>query len=285
MISRMSNSVVFLLLLAVLLGGCSQKDATITVNAEDYAMLGDPDAPVTFIEYSDYQCPFCKKFTIETLPSIREEYVDNGKVRFIFKDFPLEIHKEARSAAVAAHCAGEQGRYYEYHDILFANSRNITRPNIVSWAGNMGLDADAFSRCLDDPDQMTKVEKSLQDARALGVRGTPTFTINGHLLAGAQPLAAFRQLIEAELKKDFTINASQNTTCTSDADCRKGMTLGPYCSRSRTDETCTTEMTPTCKLPGTVESSCVSIVVEECQPCPEGLTCKDGNCTERGGDS
>ncbi|MGH6802187.1 MAG: DsbA family protein, partial [Methyloceanibacter sp.] len=112
--------------------------------------LGTPDAPVTVIEFSDYQCPFCQRHFASTLPALKKEYIDTGKVRYVFRDFPLDsIHSLARKAAEAAHCAGEQGKYWEMHDTLFKNQRALMVDNLKGFARDLGLNVDGFNSCLD----------------------------------------------------------------------------------------------------------------------------------------
>ncbi len=275
--------IVYLCVLALLLTGCSAVekndiDKTMNITFNDYATLGDPNAPVTLIEFSDYQCPFCKKFTTEIFPTIKEAYIDTGKVRFVFRDFPLEIHDLAKEAALAARCAGEQGQYFAYHDILFENSEEISTENLKAWAAELGLDTDLFSTCLNDPEQMKDLETDIAEAKELGVSGTPSFLINEHFITGAQPFAAFKLLIEAELDNTIILENSSDATCETNEDCDEAKTIGPYCSQTNSDELCTTTMTPTCELSGTIESMCVAIVTEECATCETGKTCINGVC-------
>ena len=115
----------------------------------DAPSLGRKDAPVTLVEFSDYECPFCQRHFLSVLPEIKREYVDTGKVRYVFVDFPLEqLHPHARKAAEAAYCAGEQGRYWEMHDALFTNQQALELPQLGGHARNLGLDATAFESCL-----------------------------------------------------------------------------------------------------------------------------------------
>ena len=107
------------------------------------------DAPVTIVEFSDYQCPFCRRFYATTLPAIKKEYIDAGKVRYVFRDFPLEeLHSHARKAAEAAHCAGEQGKYWQMHDALFQNQGTLELPQLAEHARAVGLDSLVFNRCM-----------------------------------------------------------------------------------------------------------------------------------------
>jgi len=169
------------------------------VGPDDDPSKGDENAPVTIIEFSDYQCPFCSRFYSQTLPQIQKKYIDTGKVRFVYRDFPLSIHPQAVPAAIAANCAGEQGKYWEYHNKIFDNQRSLSESNYLQWAEDLGLDKNAFATCLKDPKQKAEVQKDFADGSAAGVSGTPAFFINGRLVSGAQPFSVFEQAIEAEL--------------------------------------------------------------------------------------
>lgn len=168
--------------------------------------LGRSEAPVTMVEFSDYQCPFCRRYFDATLPAIKKEYVDTGKVRYVFRDFPIDqIHPQARKASEAARCAGDQGKYWEMHDLLFRNQQALQVERLKAHAKGLGLDTAAFDDCLDKGKHGAVVQKSYEDGVAAGVRGTPAFfigrtrggdTIEGLLVSGAQPLNAFKQEIE-----------------------------------------------------------------------------------------
>ncbi len=170
------------------------------VSADDDAVLGDKNAPVEIIEFSDYQCPFCARFWSDTLPSIKSEYIDAGKVKLVYRDFPLEsIHPMALPAAVAAECVREKGgdsAYFEYHDKIFANQQALNSANLKAWAKELGHNIDS---CLDSNKFANEVRKDTSDGSASGVQGTPAFFINGQLVSGAQPFSVFQQIIEAEL--------------------------------------------------------------------------------------
>ena len=167
--------------------------------------LGKPDAPVTVIEFSDYQCPFCQRFSATTLPALRKDYIDTGKVRYVFRDFPLDsIHPQARKAAEAGHCAGEQGKYWEMHDALFKN-RALMVDNLKGFARDLGLNVDAFNTCLDEGKYANVVSEHQAAGSAVGVTGTPSFfvgkttadgTIEAANIKGAQPITAFRLIID-----------------------------------------------------------------------------------------
>ena len=163
--------------------------------------LGPVDAPVTIVEYSDFQCPYCGRYISETYPQILENYIETGQVRYIFKHFPLySIHPQAEKAAEAAECAGEQGAFWEMHDALFADVAkwSIESPEaaLKEMAGDLGLDQAQFDKCLDDGKYNAKVTADYQEGLQEGVTGTPAFRINGVSLSGAQPFAAFQQQIE-----------------------------------------------------------------------------------------
>ena len=170
-------------------------------NADNDAVEGDASAPVTIIEFSDYECPYCERFYSDALVQLRKEYVDTGKVKIIFRDFPLSFHANAQKAAEAAECAGEQNKYYGMHDKLFENQANISVADIKNYAVQIGLDSSAFNACLDSGAMASEVAADFADGQALGVSGTPTFFINGQKLVGAQPFSAFKQIIDAELAK------------------------------------------------------------------------------------
>ncbi|MEM2873991.1 MAG: DsbA family protein [Candidatus Nanoarchaeia archaeon] len=178
----------------------------IQASIDDDAILGKTNAPVTIIEFSDFQCPYCGRFATGTLMDIKKNYVDTGKVKLVFRDLPLSFHSNAESAAIAAECAGEQGKYYEFHDKLFANQQNLSIENYKIWAEELGLDIEKFNACLDSEEIKAEVQKDVSDAIAYGITGTPTFLIgndkNGYVkVVGAQPYDVFKQIIDAELAK------------------------------------------------------------------------------------
>ncbi|MFQ5620410.1 MAG: DsbA family protein [Candidatus Nanoarchaeia archaeon] len=174
--------------------------ARVDVSADDDAVKGDKDAPVEIFEFSDFQCPFCQRFYKDTLPQLQKNYIDTGKVKLIYRDFPLSIHPLSHKAAEAAECAGEQGKYWDYHNELFDNQQRLSSDIWGTLASNIDLDMTKFNTCLSTDAQADEVDKDFADGRAAGVTGTPAFFINGKLLVGAQPYAAFQQVIDAELK-------------------------------------------------------------------------------------
>ena len=161
---------------------------------------GDEDAKVVIVEFSDFQCPYCGRFYEQTLSQIDDNYVKTGKVKFYYADFPLDsIHPNARPAANAARCAGEQDKFWEYHDKVFENQETLSNDNFKKWAQELGLDTSKFNDCFDSKKYDGEVNKDLQEGSSNGIQGTPGFIINDKILSGAQPFSAFQQVIEAEL--------------------------------------------------------------------------------------
>jgi protein-disulfide isomerase len=167
--------------------------------------FGNPDAAVTIIEFTDYQCPFCTRHNADTLPQLKENYIDTGKVYYVVKDFPLtSIHPQAVKAAEAARCAGEQDAYLAMHDVLFEQqpewSGNLDAANVfITYAADLGLDTDAFSACLNSGEMETAVLDNMSEGTSFGVSGTPAFFINGILVAGALPYDSFAQGLDGML--------------------------------------------------------------------------------------
>ena len=167
--------------------------------ADDDAVKGDKDAPVTIIEFSDFECPFCARFYSDTLPQIESKYIDTGKVKLIFRDYPLPFHAQAQKASEAAECAGEQGSYWEMHDKLYESGVIGGIATFKQYAKDLGLNTKKFDECLDSGKFASEVKKDMADGSVAGIKGTPGFIINGVLVSGAQPFAAFEQIIEQEL--------------------------------------------------------------------------------------
>jgi len=161
-------------------------------------VLGSDTAPVTIVEFSDFQCPFCKRFKDDTLDVLRSKYGD--KIKIYFRHFPLEsIHPESRHGSQAALCANEQGKFWEMHDQLFLTQELISPDNSKSLAVKLGLNKEQFDSCLDSAKYDSVINTDLQDGATYGVSGTPTFFIDGWRLVGAQPLAQFAAIIDKEL--------------------------------------------------------------------------------------
>ena len=184
----------------------------IMVSLDDDPVKGSPDAPVTIIEFSDFQCPFCSRFYTQTLPLIEKDYIDTGKVKLVYRDLPLEnIHQNAIPAHIAAECADEQGKFWEYHDILFDNQlkwQGLGPDDIDStlsaYADQLGLQTSSFDSCMKSPDMAEEVNDDLLDARRAGASGTPTFFIGNEKdgfvkIAGAQAYSSFKRVIDEQL--------------------------------------------------------------------------------------
>jgi len=168
--------------------------------------MGDPNAPVKIIEYSDFQCPYCANFVKNTEQQLIDAYIATGKVYFEYHSFGEFIGPESARAAEAAYCAGDQNKFWDMHDLLFANqaaenSGAFTDKRLTAFAAKLGLDAGKFSDCFTSGKYATQVTKDGADAAQSGVKATPSFVINGKLLEGAQPFTAFQTEIDALLKK------------------------------------------------------------------------------------
>ncbi len=177
-------------------GGDFSKVPTVT---KDDHIRGNVNAKVTMIEYSDFQCPFCSKVA-PTLKQVLDQYKD--QVRLVYRHFPLtSIHPYAQKAAEASECASEQGKFWEYHDILFANQSALTVDNLKKYAADLKLNTGNFNSCLDSGKYTAKVSKEAADAQASGITGTPGTYVGTQLVAGAYPLASFTAIIDGLLKK------------------------------------------------------------------------------------
>lgn len=184
----------------------------VSVSLDDDPQIGDKNAKVVVIEFSDFQCPFCRRFYTQTLPQLENEYINNGKVLFVYRDFPLDsIHPGARPSAVAAECADEQGKWREYHNKIFDEQNTqgqgtvqFSNDDLKRWASEIGLNTAQFNSCLDSNKYDSEVSKDFQDGSNAGVSGTPTFYIGnpqkGYIeLVGAQPYSVIKQVIDQEL--------------------------------------------------------------------------------------
>jgi protein-disulfide isomerase len=164
----------------------------------DNPVWGPTDAPITIIEFSDYECPFCTKWHTEVWPLIQANYGD--QVRLVYRDFPLEqLHSNATPAAAAADCAREQEMYWEYNDLLFSGQYRLNEDTFRTLAEELNLDIDAFNECLDSKRYNAEVQSDLDYAVSVGVQSTPTFFVNGLAVVGAQPYDLFEFIIEKEL--------------------------------------------------------------------------------------
>jgi protein-disulfide isomerase len=185
-------------------------DERVTFSVPGGPILGRADAPVTMVEYTDLECPFCHQFHTTTFAEIKKAYIDTGKVRFVSRDFPLGFHAHAKSAAIASRCAGEQGKYWEFRSVLASNADKLFPAAVLGYAGASGLNVKAFQACLAADKFAAALQKDLDEATAVGVSGTPTFVIGktapgkmeGWKIVGALPFAAFEQKIRTLLEPD-----------------------------------------------------------------------------------
>ena len=180
--------------------------ASVVLDLEGFPSLGDEDAPVLMVEFSDFTCPFCKRFVDETKGQIISEYVDKGLVRFVRKDFITVGGQVGAKAAEAAHCAGDQGKYWEYLKTMMARQaedRAIWLDVQIhsGYAKSIGLNSKNFLECLNSSKHSERVNTSTSEAAKFGATGTPHFFINGIPVSGAQPFSAFKQIIDAEIAK------------------------------------------------------------------------------------
>ena len=167
--------------------------------AADDPSLGKADAPVTLVEFSDFQCPFCQRVS-PTLKRVREQYGD--RVRIVWKDFPLtQIHPQAFGAAMAGQCARDQGKFWEFHDRLFTNQQALGPDALKRYANDVGLDVTKFVACVDSSKHEARIRAAMSAGAQLGVSSTPTTFVNGRLVSGAQPFNVFSAIIDEELER------------------------------------------------------------------------------------
>ncbi len=170
--------------------------------------LGREDAPVTLVEFTDYQCPFCRRFEGDTFAQLKKEYIDTGKVRFVSRDLPLDFHPNAPSAALAARCAGDQGKFWEIRNAMMLDTATDLGPEaLTKYAEKTGLDMPAFNQCMSDKKYTAAIQKDKADAGTAGISGTPSFVIgksdskeiNGERVVGAVPFSVFDTAIKGAL--------------------------------------------------------------------------------------
>jgi len=183
--------------------------ATTSVSQVDQRILGSADAQVMIIEFTDLQCPYCARFARDTWPLLRERYVDTGKVRLATRDLPLPFHAFALPAAVAARCAGQQGKFWEYREALFRDQSLLGHQRYAELAGTLGLDTRRFESCRADPAMLEAVRADAALAASSGIASTPSFVIGrvvdgefeGEVMSGAQPFEVFQQRLDSLLQQ------------------------------------------------------------------------------------
>lgn len=167
---------------------------------------GSATAKVTIVEYSDFQCPYCALYAVQTFPQIDAKYVKTGQVKYVFRPLALSGHRQAQKAAEAAECAMDQGKYWEMHDMLFARQQQWAEKGgaveiFKGYAKSLGLDESAFATCLDGSKYAAVMPENYAEAQRAGISGTPTFFVNGRMLPGAYPFEEFAKVIDEELAK------------------------------------------------------------------------------------
>jgi len=166
------------------------------VSSANSASKGSSSAPIEIIEFSDFQCPFC----LRADPTVRQVLTTYGdRIRFVYRHYPLPNHPMARPAAEAAACAGEQDKFWPYHDLLFANPSKLGDADLKQHAATLGLNTSQFNSCVDTHKLKPQIDKDLKDGEEAGVNGTPAFFINGRMISGAQPYEVFKKIIDEEL--------------------------------------------------------------------------------------
>ena len=187
-----------------------QTPQKLTVKGDAIYTLGKSDAPLTMVEFTDYQCPYCSRFETTTFPEIKKNFIDTGKLRLILRDLPLgDMHPFALKAAQSVHCAGDQGKYWEMKELVFKNQNKIDVDSLAGYAKDLALNGDTFKSCMADGKHMKEIGDEAKYAQSLGITGTPTFilgktagdTVEGRVIVGAQPLAVFEAAINEMLGK------------------------------------------------------------------------------------
>ena len=174
------------------------------LNLAGFAMLGSKEAPLTIVEFTDYQCPFCQRFHTTAFPDLKKNYIDTGKVRFHSRDLPLDFHSNAMRAAQAARCASDQGQFWQLRDVMGANPNKLDMDSLVADAADLKMDVPAFRACVESEKYKNAVQTDVLEAMKIGASGTPTFVVgkstpdgvDGDLVVGAQPYAMFDQKLK-----------------------------------------------------------------------------------------
>lgn len=203
MITMLSSIILFFLFIGSSMAQPTKVEDVVAALARNGPAKGNDKAPVVLIEFSDFQCSFCRKFWQTTLSPIEKKYINTGRVRFLYRHFAI-LGKHSVAAAQAAECAHEQGKFWAYHDRLFTSAKTsfaFTNGKLKGYAKEIALNTRQFNQCLSSEKYLKKVEGETAVAAFLGARGTPAFLLNGQLLVGAQPFEVFEAAIEKELKK------------------------------------------------------------------------------------
>ena len=209
------------LLLSAQAANQPQPPREITIDISGNPFKGDPNAKLTLIEFSDYQCPFCSRYVRETLPEIQKEYVATGKLKYVFRDFPIEsLHQNALLASSATHCAGDQNKYWEMHDRLFVNQNALGLADMPAHAKALGLDESKFKQCLETKKYEPTIRERIAEGVSFGIQGTPTFFVGFTTpndpkvkiiasISGARPYASFKEILEKVLSSQPSPKSGQ----------------------------------------------------------------------------
>ena len=181
-----------------------EQAARAKLNLEGFAMRGSKEAPLTIVEFTDYQCPFCQRFHTTAFGDLKKNYIDTGKVRFYSRDMPLDFHPNAMRAAEAARCASEQGQFWQLHDVMGANPDKLDMNSLVAFAADLKMDVGTFRACVESEKYKNAVQTDVMEAMKIGASGTPTFVVgkstpdgvDGEIMVGAQPYPMFDQKLK-----------------------------------------------------------------------------------------
>jgi protein-disulfide isomerase len=179
----------------------SRAPAVIDVSIDDDEVTGDPNAPVTVVEFTDYTCGACAKYIMQVYPQIHQKHVETGQVRWVVRNYPVSRSPNAQKAAEAAECAGEQGDYWGMHYMLFERQAHLGVANYKMWARELGLDGELFDQCLDSGAMAEEVRLDMIDGMSYELEGTPTFFINGEMISGAKSFEVFEEAIQRALER------------------------------------------------------------------------------------
>jgi protein-disulfide isomerase len=177
----------------------------VKLSSKGAPMLGNVNAPLTIVEFTDYQCPFCQRFHSATYSELKKNFIDTGKARFFSRDLPLDFHPNAMQAAMAARCAADQGQFWKMREIMAANPDKLDLKNLLADAGDLKLDVNVFRKCVESSKYKNEIQTDVMDAMRIGADGTPAFVIgkstpegvDGELMVGAYPYAAFEEKLNA----------------------------------------------------------------------------------------
>jgi len=194
--------------------GSKTLPATAKVSTKGALVIGNSKAPITLVEYTDYQCPYCYKFYRDTYPQLKKKYIDTGKMRLIIKDLPLSFHPHASKAAQAARCASDQGKFLEMYDVLHRNSQKLDEKYLPQYAKEIALDINVFNQCLGSQRHMADIKKEMSDAGRAGISGTPTFILGkterdfvaGRRIVGAKSMVDFERYIQELVRSLIAAN-------------------------------------------------------------------------------